>query len=500
MVRDFTAETLNQFISFMDSYFTKGEDECASWWNSLLYGLSVFNIDSAGGDAKKYVRSLGTAREVAEEEINRVWEAVADVEESYSGKFTRTSEQLTAYSDMAKQMQGCIGSGQLGGSYDFAALVSQLKADYLVSLEAKARNIIKKDSSQWTDEELEIVAYVSMNTDDETFPLDAANAFYKKTAEYPGGNYNACQRDEAQWDKFRTLCNYYYAERYQQYLYGDPPMSDSEIEGVIRNRTLIQQIDELPSDMYLCTEEGHPPFTMEKGSGKIGYSYTKDPPELEFQQGAIPRTERSDREFQQTPRGLTQGWIDTNVRFDNGAEISTATHMKQAEVVCYQYDWEAEGAKALEKVGKKYIKKGIEATVNAAVPGTGKVAVEVLDMVGEGVETVNDMITPPDLSAYREGFALEYAEKFRMKLVTTSDGYMALPTPETRQCVERVMSWLEEHKETYPNLYENYYPNQNSCVIGLGTPGDPLNFYINGLNMTAFLQDIRTAGVTNELF
>lgn len=60
--------------------------------------MGIYNRSfSAKGNCKKYIRSLASQREAAEDEIIRVWGLAANLEERFSSKFSTASEQLKSY-------------------------------------------------------------------------------------------------------------------------------------------------------------------------------------------------------------------------------------------------------------------------------------------------------------------------------------------------------------------------------------------------------------------
>lgn len=149
-----------------------------------------------------------------------------------------------------------------------------------------------------------------------------------------------------------------------------------------------------------------------------------------------------------------------------------------------QFDW--------EDYTTKQIQKTIEKVSDVILPGSGTA----IGYISKAVETISDIHEEPDKKIYNRAYYEEYVGWLQMKCVATSDGYMILATPETKEVVANLMEWLEANKSRYPNLYAAYYPT--ACYDGHGDMNDPTNFYCN-LDIGEFCRAIHSSGALDEL-
>ncbi len=492
-IRDFRAETISSFQTYIEEYYDTQTGKIRGFFNRVFQWLGFFNFSSnANGDAEKYIRSLSKKKDTAETKIVTTWRAVADVENRYEATFTEKASLCSSVTDLTGAFSGRINLKTMSSPVDFSSIITKCQDSYMKLIEARAYSILERPIETWTDEDYEILSYVAVNTKDRYLQQCIINSFYyDNTSEhvfYAGEEPDdpaarIYDRREDEWNKFLSYCNAWYGMKTQDYY--DGKISEQEINTAINNILMLQYLDN--NGQTVLVKRNDIPVNLGT-DGKLSFDVpTKDrftifytEPTVKYQNTAF-----EGNEYLKYPQKHMSYDADCTIR--NGADA--ARSIREAETdslnVEKRFDW---GSFVLKNVGK----------VISLVPGCGelgKAVSKVTSYVSKGEKLIESLPDPNESkSDYvpKEAYPSYgwYVESFDLKCVETDSGMVLLPSADTEKIVENLKDWLKDNNQ---ELYDKYFPPCSS------KGQEDWERFITNTDVVGLYNDLSGAGVLNDL-
>ena len=452
--RDYTQETLVKLSKEIDDYF--GKDGELGFINEHLFEWGFFSIiGETAASYKRYVKSLGATRDEVIGKINKCLKRIETVEGDYSKKFLTYEDKADAYIRMANHLSDCISIKNFHNTYDFSKLHRICRDDKLEVIKLKAYDILEKDCEDWTDEDIEILAYVYSNTDDNELKEQIINGFYSDTTDkrFKSDNphkdsldYKYYDRNETQWEKFVKVEQYYYSTEYNKYLNGDKSV---DIERVTRNNLEISYLDDNKYSVLIT--QGDAPIEFDDG-GEIELCRPKY---KEIHIGNQRNTTIVDGRpgpnlnySYRTVKNDEDTFCVYNVESTNGEEY-IKDNIKDDALITHQTNWG-------EYVGEKIVDKTVGTISSAAdtvLPGSGKV----IDIIYDVAKDEANSNQSNDPKTYQLADMRDYVDYFDLMVVHSSDGMRVMHTPDSKTRIESWMLLMEKKYKENPELYGNAY-------------------------------------------
>lgn len=462
-VRDYSAKTIEEFIKYIDKYYSKSNEKIKGVWNKIKHvwvGFFHSTKDDINGNAERYIQSLTDRKYETERIIVRTWKAVGNVEEQYSADFKEIGSMCEAYANAAKKVSDIININAFSNPASFGGLLNSCADEYMKLIDTKVEKILKKSVDDLTDEDIEILAYVAMSTTDQELKERIYNAFYKDTTDkhvtYVAGapEYQALRyydRDEEKWQKFVVCENVYFASYYNEYL--DGKISEEEINTYIRNHMAIQHLNK--NGKLLFAGKDDKAVNVDE-SGNLSITIPKrehinvlDPEAKEWD----PNSPFFDQEYNNAIANipLDERPFDWNMEIENGEDARISIEDKNNKYV--------EDTIGLDTAEKAY--KIISKVLDHYFPGFGEIldaakkyAYDNVKHTYEGFEDFNDHITessPSYLTNDQKSGYGWFVEKFDVKCISCGDSYTLMPSPDT---YDKINELLERIKAERPGDYE----------------------------------------------
>lgn len=451
-MRDFTEQTRHKIEKMIDEYFDNMEDSfgvLSGWLSYCTKTIGAF-FGHKSGDYRQYVKTLGSSRAEAKNKLKNLWQSVADVEANYSNKFNSISVDLEKYNQMILHLSECIKIENFSTANGFITSLKKIQDDLLSSQEIQVKAILKKGCSNYTDEDMEILTSVYMETNDERLKAEILNSFYQEKTEVdcsghkvkaPDG-YKFYELNEEQYKKFNDYTTCYFAYQYEQYLNGE--RSDADINNLIKSWDMANNF----KDTNIVIS-------------KNGQAITLNDNQLEYNIPNIAAMALEDRnsnytnknfESNQQERFYTKQTYTTDFWIANGKDGHNriGDSIETDAMSTYEYDVGA-------LIGS-YMFKGMD----AIIPGSGKLSKTVLKYQ-EKVSDLKDNETQSDYQKFNQS---EYIDTFEMKCANTSSGYLFLPTYETKMIMEKFHEFLNGNKDNIHirHLYDEYYDSTDELA------------------------------------
>lgn len=460
--RDYTKKTTKQISKEIDDYFD--EDGNLNWINSILFKWEFFSIrGETASSYKKYVKSLGAKRDEVLQKIDICLRQIETVEKKYSKELLVYKSKTDSYVHMVNNLSDCISLKNFHNTYDFSKLQELCYNDKINVIDLKIYDILEKDCNEWTDEELEIVAYVYCNTNDDELKEQIVNSFYSESTDerFTSDNmhkyiaYKYYDRNEEQWDKFVELEHFYYEDAYTRYLNGD---ENVDIEKCTKNNLEISHLDD-DKYSFLVAMESHPIEYNEDGEIKLCIPKYK-----EIQIGNQRNATIADgKPFYGASNkyenlGDKETFCVYNVDSEKG-EVYIDEKIKEDSLYTEQTN-------VAVFFIEKAIDEGVGAAADAVIPGSGIIAKAIKKATKAGYKAVKSSaeVQTNDSKAYKLLDIENYVQYFGFMVVHTSDGISVMHTPESIRIVEEWMQLLEKkyknNNELYKDAYEAYIKNK----------------------------------------
>lgn len=493
--RDFTDKTLDELNRCLDNYFGKEITDSENWLNSLLRYFKIFNIKNAKGNYKKYVKSLAGTRELAENKIRRVWGDIEDGEKEFCFDQNEIIQSVECCKTMLDKLSSCINVDTFKSAYDFSKITLSLEDEYLKVLEYKAEMILQKNVEDYSDEDIEILAYVALTTSDEDLVTRIYSSFYSEKYDTENlkiqgvsgdmGNVRSdlYERNDEKWEKFCSVSRIYMSAEYSKYLNNPEDYSEEMINTVLRNYYAMCYLED---EHFLVASEDRELIYI-SGDGTLKYS--------------VPT--QVDDSLQVVSTGSIDGSVlihHTSVEkshkinwIDNGKDASgkISGEISDSVVRDEQFNW-----------GEFLVEETVAIAADCALPGSGKV-VQVAEKIVKkevkkiGKETAKEVLDEPqNRFEYNKAYYKDYVSEFKMKCISTDGGYSVLPTRDSIEKINHFYEWLAANKDAYPKLYETYYPN--ACYENIYATGDIAHFL--ALDPVTLIKDLEDAHVLDDIF
>lgn len=455
--RDYTAKTLKKISNEINDYF--GNDGDAGWIDSKLYKYGVFKIyrDNVKGNYEKYVKSLGTKSDEVVKKIKGSLKKVEETEIKYNNRFNETISESSSCKNIMKNFSEAISFRTFSVIYDFTSIDKKNSNDYLNLIQSRANVIIEKESSQWSEEEIEIVSYAYMNSNDEKFKSKVLNSFYRKSTDEHYKNENKfsknelnCDfydRDKESWEKFLKCNDYYFLDTYNKYIKGE--IDDETFDAILKNHM---------TGGYLSDERYAILVSKEKRPIKISSNgnleaYASRYKLIEFKQDNIYADGEKNFAANDFDRISYKNEFEIkNISNGNDAESYINDKMQLASIKSEEFDY--------NDYARKLIEKGASKISDTILPGSGKVVDKIFDVVNTVVEDIPS--NNPEMSTYDSINMSTYVSSFGFKLVHSSKGYVLYNTPESTSKVNEFINYLKENKSKYPEAYKLYAKNKTA--------------------------------------
>ena len=495
--RDFTSQTIDEFDRYMDSYYDEQTDKIKSFWNRIVNWLGFFDLPwfNANGESEKYVRSLSSRRKKAETAITKTWTAVADVEATYEAYFNERLDLCASYSNIVRTIKNRITISAFQQSTNWGALLSSCAEDYTKFLENKALEITNKPVDELTDADIEILAYVALTTQDNELKEKIYNTFYYESTQnhidYANAKpddpyYRYYDRSDEKWEKFVDCTEVFFANKYQAYYNGE--LSEEEINSVIRNKLLVEYMDETGNVLF-CEGSTQPIHFSSSGTVSLT-TPTHDHVVVWYNTSPANKGPFSDKES--ISAGGQKHTYNSNPAIADGADASRdiAVDVSDGMYVERRLDWKDVG----KKVGT--------AVVDHFIPGSGKI-------IGNIDKSLKKVTKVKDIAEKGEEINSEYYEKdhfyedskpsyqwfvnaFDIKCVTTENGYTLYPTKDTEQIVTKMLKWLQDHG--YSDIY-------NSCTARAcyDVEMTDTEWFVANVNVVDLYNNLDGAGILEQL-
>lgn len=455
--RDFTANTIVKFEQEMSSYFDEQTGEISNFWDRVCRFLGIFDYSwfNASGEADKYIKSLSDRRDRAETEIVKTWTAVADVEAMYEARFRERKELCGSYSNIVKTIASRIELTAFEQPTNWGNLLSECAKDYEKFLEIKALEITNKSADELTDEDIEILAYVALTTTDDKLKGKIYNTFYRDTStehvEYVYGSrdrpYRVYDRADEQWEKFVNCTEYYYATEYQAYFDGE--RTEEKINDVIRNKLLVEYMDETGKTLFATGAEQPVHFSTD---GNVTLTIPADHIVVHSRE-ELRNSKFVDREH--IP--LKKRTYNSNLAIANGAEAERdiAVDISDGMYIERQFDW------------KKHTIKAVQDAADLVLPGSGKVigtADKIFTTIMDTAQKLDEYRKQEEFCEANKPFYQWFVGTFNIKCVTTENGYLLYPSKDTEALYQKMLIWLKENG--YLKIYNMYRAPKEACFDG----------------------------------
>ncbi len=485
-VRDFSKKTLEKISKEIDDYFGSDSDGKTNWIQSILYKFGVYKIhaDNVKKNYEKYVKSLGTKKAEVIKKIEKVLKNVSDKETTYNAKFKKSNIETNSINNIVSQFSDTISFKNFSIPYDFDKLDSECAKYYTNLIESRARTIIEKDSSQWTDEEIEIVSYAYTYSSDEKFKEKVINSFYTKSTDkhysktglLSGDDelgYNYYDRDKKSWEKFLDCNDQYFIEIYNCYL--DGKIGDAEFNQALKNHMTSAYLNDEKYNILVFDKK--PVSINENGDLKVYASRYK---KIEIRNGKVFADGKENFSANSFDRVTSKNELSfKNISNDEDASNYLKDNLKIDSLSSEEINYEA--------YTKKLIAKAATAVAGIILPGSGKVvskAVHYAEIIAEEVDSASSSISTVDALEYET-----YIRYFDLKLVHTSNGLALYLTPNSLIKIKAFIAYIEANKKDYSSAYDLYVKDKNP------------ESYVNGdINISDFLRYIDDCGLDNEYF
>lgn len=496
-IRDFTAATVESFETFIDSYFDSQTGKIKSFWARVwrkISGLFESSTADYDGDSEKYIRSLSAERTNAESKVVETWLAVANVEQTYIGKFSASYSDCVSLKNMVNTIANSVSVKKFHAPCSFDSLLLACSDDYLNIIDSKIDTILEKDCSDWTDGEIEILAYVYVHSDDNAVRQRIISALYSDASDehllYPNGKpddpyYRYYERNEQVWIKLKTCGEYYYAQHMSAYY--DGTETDEEFNQQINRYRTLLYFDTYPA---LVTEGDTPPISWEDGQIVL-FAPTREITTVWNNNSSKPvslpgaQTETVLNQFSE------RSTFDSNVHIANGGDAAKEI---RNDVSFALYKEERLSWSTIKDYGIKIISSVADKTV----PGTGKLiksadkyiekTISAVEKASEFSEEQNRDYTVYTADHEKSDLAW-FVDYFEIKVISVDSGYVLMPSQETAGKYDSFMTWLQEKN---PSLYSKYAPT--TCTSG-SESGD----FVNTVNPVDLCNDLYGAGILDDL-
>ena len=473
-IRDYSKATIDAFEKYIDTYYDAQSGGIRSNWDKIKrwFGIYPKKQDEINGNVEKYIRSLEDNKSVTVNKIKRTWEAVAAVEETYSADFQKVSSMCENYVSAARKAADIINISSFSNPVSVGGLLNNCADEYMKLIETKLERILEKSVEDLTDQDIEILAYVSLNTTNRELKERILNVFYTDTTDqhitYVGGKpdhqpFHYYDRNKEKWEKFVTCENAYYSTYYSKYLKGE--LDDSAFNNNIKNHMAIQYLDE--EGEMLFSSDGTGAVTIGK-SDEISYIVPQKKQVQLFDQHRRPwnsnsayagRWDPNSPYYQsvykevsaQIPREAKQHLSEMDIRNGEDARREIEAQKDDKLYKSSSADWVSIGETSYKIAGK---------VVDHFLPGTGEIfdtlnkygykpakkAAKIMNGVTGYMET-NSSTHEPDYIKTAYGW---YVHEFEVKCITVDGSYVLIPTKDT---YDKINAKLQEVKA---KDYEKY--------------------------------------------
>lgn len=469
-IRDYSAATIEAFMKYIDTYYDDTSGKIRSGWEKFKHWLGLYpkDQDKINGNVEKYIRSLEDNKSVTINRIGRTWEAVANAEKEYSAGFQKISGMCESYASAVKKAADIINISSFSNPISIGGLLNKCADEYMNLIETKVKQILEKPVEDLTDEDIEILAYVALNTTNQELKEQILNALYTDTTDqhitYVGDPpeyqpFHYYDRNQEKWDKFIMCENAYYDVSYNRYLNGE--LDDATFNSIIKNHMAVRHLDAEGAMLFSDGEEG---TAVTIGDfGEISYVVPQKEHVKLFGPNRRPWNSNSayadrwdpDSPYYQSlrrevdaqiPRDAKQHLSEIDIR--NGAD-ARAEIMAQKDDALYtpvSADTVGMGETGVKIVGK---------VLDHFLPGTGEVldalnkyAYKPAKKAGKTIIAADEYfasggeLTPHVKTAY--GW---YVDVFEVKCITVDGGFVLMPTKDTYKRINENLQELEALKQ-----------------------------------------------------
>lgn len=503
-IRDYSAATIQEFERYMDEYYDDSGKHIRSSWDSFCHWVRTWfkkslpiEDESAEGNAEKYIKSLTKEREATENKIRHVWEAVKRVEEEYSGKYESIASMSDSYCEILGKVSNIINISSITNPATFTSLMNECADDYMALIETKVNDILDKPLDQLTDGDIEILAYIALNTTDDQLKERIYNKFYvDKSSDHihysgngPQNEFHYFERDEEKWKKFTDCTEYYYESAMVEY-YNDN-ITDEEFNKYIRNYSLMNYLDSNAPDCVTYNDDMTPVDIDDHGK----VSFNEPDKEQYFIISTEQKTNNNPDLFNTQDVANQAG--SHRKSYESDLLILDGTSA-ESEIKYSIKDKLYDDSSAMEEIIEKTIKKGIPAVADVIVPGSGEVikviekGVKVVDNVVDTVQTIDDAANknaPGYVEDYKKGDYADFVSDFEMKCVITGDSYTLIPSNKSMEIAQKMLDWMKQnHSEVY-QLLVPLCPEGTSEAM----------WFLNNVSPHEFYSIVEGAGIDDDL-
>ena len=457
--RDFTAGTIEEFEKYIDKYFHDGRNAFERLIDNAIKDVTfsfknIIRLNDQDDISENFIRTLENDRSSVEREIISIWKEIAGIEQSYCHAFEHNCVRCESLTNIFRKIESSIQLDNLDNFANCNLMLRECGNDYLNMLEGRAVEITKKTPDELTDEDIEILAYVALNTTDNDLKERIYKTFYTETTSQrinyvidkpDKPYYRFYDRNEEKWDKFVKDSELYYQQTLDKYYNGELT-DEQEFNKIIRNKLLIEYMD----------EEGKLIFS----SGSNDFLSISDKGEVTF---VVPGYDHAVVWYkkQENPNGKLVEKEDISLSRIT-KEYDCEPNVYEGEDASYAIDKEISDEIRIQRrsnpLKEAYdgIKGKLVGLINEAFPGF-KVVTKVSEKmykkgVEEGIITTGEEVISADEKPDYSWFAKE----FDLKCVMNNGDYVLIPTNKSCEIISELDHWIREHKDQYTNTYESY--------------------------------------------
>lgn len=467
-IRDYTTEQISKFEAYLDEYYDASERETSTLWNKIKSLFSLFTrqtniVADSDGQSEKFIQRMRTTREAAEMNIITIWQAVDQVESNHCGLFKAASSNIDAYSSILEKISSKISLNSFSNPSALPEIINDCRNEYMTLIEPRVNTLLdNKAACDLSDGEIEMLAYVYINSDDIPLQNRIANYFYydntsehiNLTKDTPDELPHYYDRYEDSWNKFHVMESYYFSSYYGQYL--DGQLSDEEISTVLSNHLTIDYIDKNGSLLY--SENDIMPIQI-TSDGIVSL----DIPDIQninlWYSDDILENNSYNNLGRFTPQNGLEYGLDNiphnthsmhlgDVRRGAAAELHIESEVAETIAGTDQPNYSSMINKKI--TGK--VEGSLKKAANAELPGSGKALGILFDMSREAEDFWNkpsENYIPPE-SKDRYG---NYIRLFDIVYVDINDGGMLFSSPNTENQINKFLEWAKDNR---PDLYDKY--------------------------------------------
>lgn len=168
-IREFTEDVYNYLIDNIeknDEILEKAGDWFGDRWLKIKGWFDKVELDDDMSNVKQYHRDIIELNNWGIEKVNSVFKEVDTVERRNTKKINSSNDTLVAYNNALSKLCESISNPKFSKEFDSASFKDSLQVCANILKIAQWKKLLSKGPDAWTDEDIYVLAYYLLTTED----------------------------------------------------------------------------------------------------------------------------------------------------------------------------------------------------------------------------------------------------------------------------------------------------------------------------------------------